>query len=190
MYLPKAALKKREKNVDREDTRRVKINEEWAKETVKVISMEGDLHFHATKGENCPSAEKIIKELKKSHEFEQMEKYFGLTLYTQLASAVNEPLGFKLLDPETLNIKQVKSVLDNYRCNFFHGNEHPNVVDEAILNRFKLSSHEHQYFNVTWPKVFFYDKKSPIVYHVNPDWEDNLPLDEIVDDNEAPEIEL
>jgi hypothetical protein len=51
--------------------------------------------------------------------------------------------------------------------------------DEKIFERFLLSSHEHQYFNITWPKVFFYDKKSPISYHVNPDWEDSLPVDDI-----------
>jgi len=38
------------------------------------------------------------------------------------------------------------------------------------LERFLLSNHEQVYFNITWPRVHFYDKKSPISYHVNPDW--------------------
>jgi len=40
------------------------------------------------------------------------------------------------------------------------------------LERFLLSNHEQVYFNITWPRVHFYDKKSPISYHVNPNWSD------------------
>jgi len=50
---------------------------------------------------------------------------------------------------------------------------------EEALNTFLLANHEHVYMNATWPKTFFYDKKSLLTYHVNPDWSDNGPLDEV-----------
>jgi len=56
-------------------------------------------------------------------------------------------------------------------------NNHKFSHDEAI-GRFLLANHEHVYMNATWPKTFFYDKKSPISYHTNPDWSDSAPLDE------------
>jgi len=46
------------------------------------------------------------------------------------------------------------------------------------LEKFLLANHEHVHVNVTFPKIYFYDKKSPITYHVNPDWSDGAPLDE------------
>jgi len=49
--------------------------------------------------------------------------------------------------------------------------------DQAI-HKFLLDNHEHVYMNVTWPKTFFYDKKSPISYHVNHDLTEGAPLDE------------
>lgn len=48
---------------------------------------------------------------------------------------------------------------------------------EAI-DRFLINNHEHVYMNATWPKTYFYDKKSPITYHVN----HNLPHDYILDE--------
>lgn len=54
---------------------------------------------------------------------------------------------------------------------------------EQALERFLLKNHEHVYFNTTWPKTFFYDKKSPINYHVNPEWQDLGHLDEYDCDN-------
>jgi gamma-glutamyl hydrolase len=54
-------------------------------------------------------------------------------------------------------------------------NQQEFVSDEA-LGRFLLSNHEQVYFNVTWPRVHFYDKKSPISYHVNPAWSDYSDL--------------
>jgi gamma-glutamyl hydrolase len=41
-----------------------------------------------------------------------------------------------------------------------------------VLERFKLDNHEHVYMNKTWPRTHFYDKKSLIKYHVNPDWKE------------------
>jgi len=137
-------LKNRQRAVDPEEISRVKIDEEWAKETVEIVSMEGDLYFHATKSGNCPPAEEVVKELKKSRESKDMEKYFGVALYTQLASGVNRPLGFNLLDPDTMNIKKAKSVLDNYRCNTFHGKEHPEI-DEHTLKILKKTRHFYAY---------------------------------------------
>jgi len=41
---------------------------------------------------------------------------------------------------------------------------------EDTLNRFVLDNHEAVSFNLTWPRVYFYDHKSPIQYHINPEW--------------------
>jgi len=46
-------------------------------------------------------------------------------------------------------------------------------VSEAVKELFLLDNHEHLYINVTWPKTFFYDRKSPISYHVDPEWSDD-----------------
>jgi len=48
---------------------------------------------------------------------------------------------------------------------------------QGALERFMISNHEQVSFNMTWPRVHFYDKKSPISYHVNPDWSDRSDLD-------------
>lgn len=40
---------------------------------------------------------------------------------------------------------------------------------EENKDRFLLCNHEHVEFNITWPKVHFYDKKSPISYHLDPE---------------------
>jgi gamma-glutamyl hydrolase len=50
--------------------------------------------------------------------------------------------------------------------------------NEEAIEKFLLVNHEHVYMNTTWPKTFLYDKKSPITYHVNPDWSDGYILDE------------
>lgn len=50
--------------------------------------------------------------------------------------------------------------------------------NDIAIEKFLLENHEHLYFNATWPKTFFYDKKSPIPYHVNPDLPDGYPLDQ------------
>jgi hypothetical protein len=137
-------LKKRQKIVSRDDIKKIKINEEWAKEVIEIISKERDLHFHATKSANCPSAEKIVAELKMANELREMEKFFSLTLYPQLASGINQGLGSELLNSEKLNIKKAKSVLDNYRCNTFHGQEHPNI-DEQTMKILKRTRHFYAY---------------------------------------------
>jgi hypothetical protein len=137
-------LKKRERMVAREEIKRVKINEKWAEEVTQIISKNGDLHFHAFKSENCPSIEDIVKELKKSREFEEMEKFFGLTLYPELASGINKGIGKELLNSEELTIKKAKSVLDNYRCNTFHGQDHP-TIDEQTLKILKRTRHFYAY---------------------------------------------
>jgi len=56
-------------------------------------------------------------------------------------------------------------------------NENTFKNDQAI-HKFLLANHEHVYMNATWPKTYFYDKKSPITYHVNSDVSDSAPLDE------------
>jgi hypothetical protein len=137
-------LKKRGKVVTRDEIKRVKINEKWAGEIIQVIPKKGDLHFHAFKSENCPSIEKMVIELRNSKEFEEMEKFFGLTLYPELASGINRGLGKDLLNSEELTIKKAKSVLDNYRCNLFHGQEHP-TIDEQTLNILKRTRHFYAY---------------------------------------------
>jgi len=56
-----------------------------------------------------------------------------------------------------------------------------NFTSEVVKNLFVLENHEHVYLNITWPKTFFYDKKSLIVYHVDPEWSDcsdNCDLDQ------------
>lgn len=133
-------LKNKQRAVDPEEIKRIRIDEDWAQETVEVISMDGDLHFHAVKNGNCPPAEQVVEELKKSREFQEMEKYFRVALYSQLAQSVNRPLGYNLLDAESLNIKKAKSVLDNYRCNTFHNKEHPQI-DERTLKILRKSRH-------------------------------------------------
>jgi len=57
-------LKNRQKTVTREEIQRIKINEEFAKATINLISEDNDLHFHAIKEKNCPNAEKIVKAVK------------------------------------------------------------------------------------------------------------------------------
>jgi len=50
-----------------------------------------------------------------------------------------------------------------------------------VKDLFLLENHEHVYINITWPKTFFYDRKSPIIYHVDPEWSecsDNCDLDQ------------
>jgi len=50
--------------------------------------------------------------------------------------------------------------------------------NEENLGRILLKNHEGVYLNVTWPNTYFYDRKSPIRYHVNPDWSDDGNLDQ------------
>jgi len=137
-------LKNRQKTVKREDIERIKLNEDFARETVEIVSMDGDLYFHAVKSENCPTAEKIVKEIKKSNQNEDIEKYLKLTLYPQLVSGVNKHIGFNLLDLETMTLKAGKSVLDSYRCNSFHGLDHPDI-DEKTLKILKKSRYSYVY---------------------------------------------
>lgn len=137
-------LKNRQKTINREDIRRIRLNEDFAKETVDIIAMDGDLHFHAVKSENCPTAERIIKEIKKSKQNEDIEKYLRLTLYPQLVAGVNKHVGFDLLNVETMTLKTAKSVLDSYRCNSFHGIDHPDV-DQATLKILKKSRYSYVY---------------------------------------------
>jgi succinate dehydrogenase flavin-adding protein (antitoxin of CptAB toxin-antitoxin module) len=125
-------LKNRVNQVEKDDIRYLKLNEEWASSVTEIIKMDGDLYFHAPKDGNCPPAEKIIKELKKSRESQEIESYLSLALYPQLAASINGPLGFTRVHPENLNMKKAKSVLDNYRCNTFHGKPYPQV-DDLIL---------------------------------------------------------
>jgi len=100
--------------------------------------LEGDMYFHA--GENCPRAEDIVKELKKSQEVAEMEKYFGLVLYHKIAEDINEYLGFDKIDPEKLTIKKAKSILDIHRCNTFHRHNSPSIEEES-LRLLKLLRH-------------------------------------------------
>jgi len=123
--------KNRKHSFDREHMRKIKIDEEWARSVVDIIAMEGDLHFHATKDDNCPSVDKVLKDLKKSHEMLEMEKYLSLTLYPQVA----ELFGFP---SDSLNIKKAKSILDIVRCNSFHGKDHPQF-DELTLKLLKAT---------------------------------------------------
>jgi gamma-glutamyl hydrolase len=43
---------------------------------------------------------------------------------------------------------------------------------QETMEKFMLRNHEDVYINATWPKTYFYDKKSPISYHINLDWSD------------------
>jgi hypothetical protein len=137
-------LKKREYPVTRDEIKRVKINENWAAEVIQIIPKERDLHFHAFKSANCPAIEQIVVDLKKSKEFDEMEKFFGLALYPELASGINRGFGQDILNAEELTIKKAKSVLDNYRCNTFHGQDHP-TIDEQTLNILKRTRHFYAY---------------------------------------------
>jgi len=71
-----------------------------------------------------------------------------------------------------------------HQANFFVNEARKNqqtFASEKIKQLFSLESHEHVYLNITWPKTFFYDQKSPIVYHVDPTWSscgDNCDLDQ------------
>jgi len=57
-------------------------------------------------------------------------------------------------------------------------NDNKFINDQAI-HKFLVVNHEHVYMNVTWPKTYFYDKKSPITYHVEHGVsEGTAPLDE------------
>jgi len=125
-------LKNRVNKVEKDDIRSVKLNEEWAKNITEIIQEDGDLYFHAPKDGNCPPAEKIIKELKKSRESQDIEDFLSIALYPQLAASINGPLGFTRVHPENLNMKKAKSVLDNYRCNTFHGKDHPEMDDLTL----------------------------------------------------------
>jgi len=137
-------LKNKQNPISTDDIRSVKIDEEWARESIEIIEMDGDLHFHAVKDDNCPPAEKIIKELKKSSVNKEIEKHLGLVLYPQLASIVNNHLGFERIQAEEMNLKKAKSVLDNYRCNSFHGKDHPEI-DEYTLQILKKSRYYYVY---------------------------------------------
>jgi len=137
-------LKSPQRTITREETMRVKIDEDWARESMEIVQMDGDLYFHAHKNDNCPPAEKTIKEIKKAHHSLEMEKYLALVLYPQLASGINSHLGFNLIDEDSLTLKKAKSVLDNYRCNSFHGKDHP-IIDDYTLNLLKKSRHHYAY---------------------------------------------
>lgn len=123
--------KNRKHAIDRETIRKIKIDEDWARTVVDIIAMEGDLHFHATKDDNCPSVDKVLKDLKVSHEMLEMEKYLRLALYPQVAEKIN-------LDHSIFDIKKAKSVLDIVRCNSFHGHDHPQF-DELTLKLLKTT---------------------------------------------------
>jgi len=125
-------LKKRVNKVEKDDIRSIRLDEEWAKSVVEIIQEDGDLYFHAQKDGNCPPAEKITKELKKSRESRDIEDFLSLALYPQLAASINGPLGYTRVQPEDLNMKKAKSVLDNYRCNTFHGKDHPEIDDLTL----------------------------------------------------------
>jgi hypothetical protein len=137
-------LKNRQRPIELEETKRVKVDEDWARESIEIVEMDGDLYFHAHKNDNCPPAEQTIKELKKSEGNLQMEKFLALALYPQLASGINSHLGFDLVDVNALNLKKAKSVLDNYRCNSFHGKDHPDI-DDYTLKLLKKSRHHYAY---------------------------------------------
>jgi len=125
-------LKHKKNQIDREDIKAVKLDEDWARRSIEIITEDGDLYFHAVKNGNCPSAESIIKDLKKSHQNKEFEKYLHLALYPELAAEVNSHLDKILIDPDVMNLKKAKSVLDNYRCNTFHGKAHPGVSDHTL----------------------------------------------------------
>jgi len=137
-------LKNRQKTVTRQDIERIKLNEEFAQATVNIISVENDLHFHAIKEKNCPTAEKIFKEIKKSSRNSDIESYLKLALYPRLVERVNKHIGFELLNLETMTLKKAKSVLDSLRCNSFHGLDHPDV-DEPTLKILKKSRYSYVY---------------------------------------------
>jgi len=71
-----------------------------------------------------------------------------------------------------------------HQANFFINEARKNentFASEKVKELFSLDNHEHVYLNITWPKTFFYDQKSPIVYHVDPEWascSDNCGLDQ------------
>jgi len=125
-------LKQKQNPIDREDIKAVKIDEDWARRSIEIINEDGDLYFHAHKNGNCPPAEKIIKELKKSHQNKEFENYLHLALYPELAREINGPLNKILIDPDVMNLKKAKSVLDNYRCNTFHGKSHPDISEQTL----------------------------------------------------------
>jgi len=121
----------RKHEIDRETIKKIKIDEDWARSVVDIISHESDLHFHATKEENCPSIDKMLKDIKKSHEMMEMEKYLRLALYPQVAEKMK-------LDHQSLDIKKAKSILDIVRCNSFHGKDHPEF-DELTIKLLKMT---------------------------------------------------
>jgi hypothetical protein len=137
-------LKHRVNKVEKDDIKSVKLNEAWAKNITEIIQEDGDLYFHAPKDGNCPPAEKIIKELKKSRESQNIEDFLSISLYPQLAASINGPLGFTRVHPENLNMKKAKSVLDNYRCNTFHGKSHPEI-DDLTLKLLKKTRYLYAY---------------------------------------------
>jgi len=125
-------LRNKQNKVERDDIRQVQIDEEWARNNIEIVSMDRDFYFHATKGGNCEPAEQVLQQLKKGPEYQELERYFGLTAFTQLASGINKAMGFNLLNPEKMSLKTIKSVLDNYRCNTFHGNDHPDIDEQTL----------------------------------------------------------
>jgi hypothetical protein len=125
-------LKNKQNEIERDDIKAVKIDEDWARRSIEIITEDGDLYFHAAKNGNCPPAEGIIKELKKSHQNKEFEKYLHLALYPELASEVNNHLDRILIEPELMSLKKAKSVLDNYRCNTFHGKAHPGISEQTL----------------------------------------------------------
>jgi hypothetical protein len=137
-------LKHRVNKVEKDDIKSVKLNEAWAQNITEIIQEDGDLYFHAPKDGNCPPAEKIIKELKKSRESQNIEDFLSISLYPQLAASINGPLGFTRVHPENLNMKKAKSVLDNYRCNTFHGKGHPEL-DDLTLKLLKKTRYLYAY---------------------------------------------
>jgi hypothetical protein len=137
-------LKNKKRIILQDEIRKIKVNEDWAHKTIKIVSKEKDMHFHATKSANCPSVEDFVKDLKKSLLNEEMENYFRMTLYHQLSSSVNGAAGTQMLNAENMKLKNAKSVLDNYRCNHFHGNHHPHI-DEQTLKILKKSRYHYAY---------------------------------------------
>jgi len=123
--------KNRKHAIDRETTRKIKIDEDWARTVVDIVAMEGDMHFHATKDDNCPSVEEILKGIKKSHDMLEMEKYLSQALYPQIAEILNHP-------HDSFNIRKAKSILDIVRCNSFHGKDHPQF-DELTIQLLKAT---------------------------------------------------
>lgn len=127
------------KTVQREEIDRIKIHEDWAKQLIEVIAIEEDYHFHAHENDVCPPAEKMVKDRKKSKIMLELEDFFKQNLYEELIKGVNTFLNDdKHLDLSMLNLKKAKSILDNYRCNSFHGLPHTPFEENIVKLLYKV----------------------------------------------------